>query len=75
MPWYAQRQGAHPHYADEGSQLATVYQHIGYVEVSAPEPAEPVAAPEPDRDDFGDPLPAFDPVSGVEGGDALDEDT
>lgn len=69
MPWLAQHVGGHPHYVDEGSQLERVYRHIGYVDVPAPgadgQVAEP--EPEPDRDDFGEPLPHFDPTTGVDG--------
>lgn len=76
MPWLAQHQGGHPHYADDGSQLEQVYRHLGYAEVPAPgsetEDTEP--APEPDRDDFGEPLPHFDPATGVDD-DTLELDT
>ena len=53
MPWYAQRAGlphTHRHYADAGSELARVWQHLGYVEVSAPgsDDADDQAAKLPD---------------------------
>ncbi|MBP2331231.1 hypothetical protein JOF56_011616 [Kibdelosporangium banguiense] len=44
MPWYAQRAGlpdTHRHHADEGSELARVYERLGYVEVPAPGAGEP----------------------------------
>lgn len=36
MPWLAQHQGGHPHYADAGSALETIYRRLGYVDVPAP---------------------------------------
>lgn len=64
MPWLAQHEGGHPHYAD--GELAKVYRHLGYVEVPAPGTDGQAVEAEPDRDDFGEALPHFDPVNGVE---------
>lgn len=53
MPWYATHVGGHPNHADAGSDAAVVFERLGYVEVDAPEPVEPVlvATSAPDRDE------------------------
>lgn len=57
MPWLAQREGGHPHYADEGSQREAVFRRLGYVDVPAPGSDVPA---EVDVDDFGEPVETVD---------------
>ncbi|PXY20322.1 hypothetical protein [Prauserella endophytica] len=54
MPWLAQREGGHPHYAT--GQREAVFRHLGYVEVPAPGANEPDDTSGP-TDDFGEPVP------------------
>lgn len=53
MPWYAQHEDlpdTHKHHADAGSELARVYERLGYVTVPAPGASEPdeVIKPQPE---------------------------
>ncbi|ALG07662.1 hypothetical protein [Kibdelosporangium phytohabitans] len=58
MPWYAEREDlpdAYRHHADAGSQLAAVYERLGYIEVPAPGTEVPDA--DPSADPVGPPQP------------------